>query len=68
MLCSPRTVTEGTKNNNQRMSVSGAMWPLKHSLAFEASTDPVDTSAQATLALHQTTELKESADTTFMAM
>jgi hypothetical protein len=45
-----------------------SMWLLKPSLAFEAYTDPVDTSAQATLAPHQTTELKESADTTFMAM
>jgi hypothetical protein len=45
-----------------------ATWLLKPSLAFEAYTDPVDTSAQATLAPHQTTELKESADTTVMAM
>jgi hypothetical protein len=37
-------------------------------LAFEASTDPVDTLAQAALAPPQTTEQKESADTTFMAM
>jgi hypothetical protein len=34
------------------------MWP---SVAFEASTDPVDTSAQA--APHQATEQKESTDT-----
>jgi hypothetical protein len=46
----------------------GATWLLKPSLAFDASTDPVDTSAQAALAPHQTTETKESADTTFMAM
>jgi hypothetical protein len=38
------------------------------SLAFEASTDPVDTSAQAALAPHQTTEEEESADKTFMEM
>jgi hypothetical protein len=37
---------------------------LKPSLAFQASTDPVDTSAQAALAPRQTTEQKESADTT----
>jgi hypothetical protein len=41
---------------------------VKPGLAFEASTDPVDTSAQAALAPHQTTEQKKSADTTFMAM
>jgi hypothetical protein len=38
------------------------------SLAFEAFMDPVDASAQAALAPHQTTEQKESAGTTFMAM
>jgi hypothetical protein len=38
------------------------------SLAFEAFTDPVDTSAQAALAPHLTTEQEESADITFMAM
>jgi hypothetical protein len=37
-------------------------------LAFEASTHPVDCSAQAALALHQTTEHEESADTTFVVM
>jgi hypothetical protein len=41
--------------------------------AFEASTDPVDTSAQAALAphgphVHQSTEQEESGDTPFMAM
>jgi hypothetical protein len=46
----------------------GAMWLLKPSLAFEASTGPVDTSAQVALAPHQATELKEFADTTFMAV
>jgi hypothetical protein len=30
--------------------------------------DPVDTSAQAALAPHQTTELEEAADTLFMVM
>jgi hypothetical protein len=39
---------------------------LEPSLAFKASTDPVNTSAQATFAPHQTTEQEESADTTFM--
>jgi hypothetical protein len=38
--------------------------PVYVSLAFEASTDPIDTSAQAALAPHQTTEQEESADTT----
>jgi hypothetical protein len=41
--------------------------PRKPSVSLGASTDPVDTSAQA-LATHETTEQKESADTTFMAM
>jgi hypothetical protein len=38
--------------------------------AFEASTNPVDTSAQAALAPvpHPTTEQEESADTLFMEM
>jgi hypothetical protein len=36
--------------------------------ASSASTDPVDNSAQAALAPHQTTEQEESADTTFMVM
>jgi hypothetical protein len=35
---------------------------------FEASADHVDTAAQAALTIHQTTEQKESADTTFMAI
>jgi hypothetical protein len=51
--------------------VPEAIWPLKPSLTFEASTDPVDTSAQAALAPHQTKEHKESGynlATTFMAM
>jgi hypothetical protein len=39
-----------------------AIWLLKASLGFEDSTDPVDTSAQAALAPHQTTEQKKSAD------
>jgi hypothetical protein len=38
------------------------------SLAFEASRDPVDTSEQAALAPHQTTEQEESADTHFMVV
>jgi hypothetical protein len=41
---------------------------LNPSLAVEASTDPVDTSAQAALERHQITEQEESSDTTFMAM
>jgi hypothetical protein len=49
-------------------NTSGAIWHLNPSLAFEALTDPVDMSAQATLAPHQTTEQEESADTTFMVM
>jgi hypothetical protein len=48
--------------------IRGAMWLLKPRLAFEAFTDPVDTSAQAALAPHQTTEQQESADTPFMEM
>jgi hypothetical protein len=43
-----------------------AIWHLNPSLAFQASTDPVDTSAQAALAPNQTTKQEESADTTFM--
>jgi hypothetical protein len=43
-------------------------WSPGPCLAFEASADPVDTSAQATLAPQQTTELEESADTTFMGI
>jgi hypothetical protein len=35
---------------------------------LEAYTGPVDTSAQATLAPHQTLEQEESAETTFMVM
>jgi hypothetical protein len=38
------------------------------SLAFEASTYPVDTSAQAALAPHQTTEQEASANATWMVM
>jgi hypothetical protein len=41
---------------------------LNPGLAFEASTDPVDTSAPAALASHQTTDHEESADTNFMVM
>jgi hypothetical protein len=49
---------------------------LNTSLAFEASTDPVDISAQAALAPHQKMhalaphhmEQEESADTSFMVM
>jgi hypothetical protein len=41
---------------------------LKPSLAFEASMDPVDISAQAALAPHQTMEKKGFAHTRFMAM
>jgi hypothetical protein len=37
-------------------------------LAFESSTDPVDTSAQAALAPPPTMEQEESFDTTFMVM
>jgi hypothetical protein len=37
-------------------------------LGFEASTDPVDTLAQAALATHQTMEQEESSVTTFMVM
>jgi hypothetical protein len=44
------------------------IWLLNHSLPFEATTDPVDTSAQAALAPHQTTEQEECADTNFMVM
>jgi hypothetical protein len=40
-------------------------WPC---LAFESSTDPLDTSAQAALAPHPTMEQEESSDTTFMVM
>jgi hypothetical protein len=46
----------------------GAIGLLKPSLAFEPSADPVDTSAQAALAPHKTTEQEESADTIVMAM
>jgi hypothetical protein len=46
----------------------GSIWSSGPCLAFEASTDSVDTSAQATLAPHQTTEQEESADTLFMVM
>jgi hypothetical protein len=45
-----------------------AIWLQQPSLALEASADPVDTSAQGTLAPHQTTEQEESANTLFMAM
>jgi hypothetical protein len=41
---------------------------LEPSLAFKTPTDPIDTSAQAALAPHQTMEQKESADTAFMAL
>jgi hypothetical protein len=45
---------------------SGAIWLLNPSLAFKASTNPADISAQAAVTLHQTEEQEESADTTFM--
>jgi hypothetical protein len=37
-------------------------------LGFQASTDPVDISAQAALAPHPTMEQEESSDTTFVVM
>jgi hypothetical protein len=40
--------------------VPEAVWLLKPRLAFEASTDPVYTSAQAALAPHPTMEQEES--------
>jgi hypothetical protein len=42
---------------NKCIHTSGAIWLLKPALAVGASTDPVDTSAQAALAPHQTTDL-----------
>jgi hypothetical protein len=48
--------------------ILGSTWSLGPCLAFKASTDPVDTSAQAALAPHQTTEQEESADNLFMVM
>jgi hypothetical protein len=48
--------------------IPGAIWLLKPCLACGASMDPADTSAQAALAPHQTTEQEKSVDTTFMAM
>jgi hypothetical protein len=53
--------------------IPGAIWLfrsqpyVKPSLAFEATTDSDDTSAQAAFAPHKTTEQEESVDTTFMA-
>jgi hypothetical protein len=40
----------------------------KARLAFQASTDPVETSAQAALAPHPTKEQEGSSDTTLMVM
>jgi hypothetical protein len=48
--------------------IPGAIWHLKPRLAFGASTNPVDTSAQAALAPDPTMEKEESSDTTLMVM
>jgi hypothetical protein len=45
-----------------------AIWLLNPILAFEASLDPADTSAQAALAPQQTTEQEKAADTSIMVM
>jgi hypothetical protein len=47
--------------------ILGCIWSPGPCFAFEASTDPVDTS-QAALAPHHSTEQEESADTLFMVM
>jgi hypothetical protein len=52
-------------NNNNIPYIPGLCGPC---LAFEAFTDPVDTSAQAALAPHPTMVQEESSDTTFMVM
>jgi hypothetical protein len=44
--------------------IPGAIWHVKPMLAFEAYTDPVDTSAKAALAPHPTMEQEEFSDTT----
>jgi hypothetical protein len=46
----------------------GAILFSTSSLAFEASTNPANTSAQAALAPHKTTEQENSADTIFKTM
>jgi hypothetical protein len=56
-----------TSSANWHLTVQ-AILLMNPSLAFEASTGPVDTSAQAALAPHQTTEQEESVDKTFMVM
>jgi hypothetical protein len=48
--------------------ILGSIWGSGPWLAFEAFTDPVDPSAQAALAPHETTEQEESADTLFMVL
>jgi hypothetical protein len=48
--------------------ILGSIWSPGPCLAFKASTDPVETSAQAALAQHPTTEHEASADTIFMVM
>jgi hypothetical protein len=52
---------------NLPYSILGSIRSLGQCLAFEASTDPAETSAQAALAPHQTTEQEASADI-FMVM
>jgi hypothetical protein len=53
------------KNSNNLPYIPGLCGPC---LALEASTDPVDTSAQGALAPHPTMVQEESSDTTFMVM
>jgi hypothetical protein len=48
--------------------ILGSIWSPGLCLAFEASTDSVNTSAQATLGPRQTTVQEESADNVFMVM
>jgi hypothetical protein len=48
--------------------ILGSIWTWAPCFAFEASMNPTETLAQAALKPHQTMELEESADTTFMVM
>jgi hypothetical protein len=57
-----------TESNQVLPYILGSMWSPGPCLAVKASKDPVDTSAQAAHAPHQTTEQKESADTLNMVM
>jgi hypothetical protein len=57
-----------SNNHNNLPYMLGSIWSPGPCLAFEDSKDPVDTSAQAALAPHQTSEQEESADTIFMVL